>query len=300
MPRLIVNADDFGLTGGINRAVIELHESGALTSATLMASAPRFVEAVAAARLYPSLGVGCHIVLLDGSPVAEPASIPDLLDPKQGPSSTAQFRPVLGAFLRDLTSGRIPRAQIEREATAQIRRLQQAGVNVTHIDTHKHTHIFPPVLDAVMRAARACGIHVIRNPFEPAWSWAASSRAGALRKLQVRTLAQFRGNFLRRVREHNFATTDGSLGVLATGTLDEAELKSILRRLPEGTWELVCHPAYLDEELRATRTRLLGSREIELSALRKLPEILAELATNVTQINFGRLQAPSISATSNH
>ena len=90
-----MNADDLGLTGGINRAVVDLHRAGALTSTTLMAAAPQFDEAVALAKQHSRLGVGCHIVLVDGVPIAEPASITSLLDSAQGPTS---FRHALGDF----------------------------------------------------------------------------------------------------------------------------------------------------------------------------------------------------------
>jgi predicted glycoside hydrolase/deacetylase ChbG (UPF0249 family) len=226
--------------------------------------------------------VGCHIVLVDGSPVSDPATISSLLD-------SGSLRATLGAFVRDVLIGRISRAEMEREATAQIVRLQQAGVKVTHIDTHKHTHMFPPVLDAVTRAANACGVRIIRNPFEPIWSVAATPKPDPFRKLQVRLLDGFRGHFLRLVREREFATTDGCLGVLATGTLDETTLDSILHRMPSGTWELVCHPAYLDDELRSTRTRLQQSRQVELSALQSVPDVLAQMGIDVTQIHFGQL-----------
>lgn len=285
MRRLIVNADDFGLTSGINRAVIDLHNTGALDSATLMASSPRFDEAVALAKQHGSLGVGCHVVLVDGVPVADPSSVSSLLNPTGNPSQPG-FRPALGAFVGDLFLGRIARADIERETIAQILRLQHAGVPVTHVDTHKHTHMFPAVLDAVTRAAAACGIHAIRNPFEPAWSVRATPNPAPLRMLQVRFLSGFRGHFLRLMQEREFATTDGCLGVLATGSLDEAALRAILNRVPEGTWELVCHPAYMDDELRTACTRLQESRPVELSALRSLPKILAR---DVKQTHFGRL-----------
>ena len=237
MRRLIVNADDFGLTCGVNRAVVDLHRAGALTSATLMAVSPRFDEAVALAAEEPTLGVGCHIVLVDGSPVADPASIPSLLASPRPTDAAAKFRLTLGEFVRDLALGRIQSADIEREATAQIKKLQQAGIAVTHIDTHKHTHIFPTVLDAVLRAAAACGIRAIRSPFEPAWSLRATRGASATRRLQVQALGTFRGNFLRRVHERRFATTDGCLGVLATGILNQTTLQSILRSMSEGTWQ---------------------------------------------------------------
>lgn len=289
MRRLIVNADDFGLTGGINRAVVDLNAAGALTSATLMAASPHFSEAVSLTRKQPSLGMGCHIVLLDGSPVADPESVPTLLNAASYRSGESFFRPTLGQFVRDLSLGRIGLQDIEREATAQIIRMQQAGVVVTHIDTHKHTHMFPTVLDAVTRAASACGIHAIRNPFEPEWSIVATPDSTLIRRSQVRFLRIFHKNFLRLIHKRKFTTTDGCLGVVATGTLDNRALRSIVNRLPEGTWELVCHPAYVDDELRVTPTRLKESRAVELAALQSLPGILTGLSDHVEQIHFGQL-----------
>src|SRR5271154_5842107 len=96
-PRLIINADDFGLTPGINRAVAELHQAHVLTSATLMATGPAFDDAVAIARANPTLGVGCHIVLTDGVPVLPPKDIPTLIGPDR-----KTFRPSLISFLKAL------------------------------------------------------------------------------------------------------------------------------------------------------------------------------------------------------
>src|SRR5580692_2755261 len=136
--RLILNADDFGLTRGINRAIAELHTAGALTSATLMANGPAFSDAVEIARAYPTLGVGCHVVLTDGTPLSPPETIPTLIGP-----DGKNFRPSLGRFFRNAMLGKINEADIAREATAQIQRLQHAGIAITHLDTHKHTHILP-------------------------------------------------------------------------------------------------------------------------------------------------------------
>ena len=159
-PRLIVNADDFGLTPGINRAIAALHDAGAVTSATLMANGPAFEDAVALARARPTLGVGCHVVLTDGTPVCSPRTIPSLMA-RDGHS----FRPSLGSFLAALLTYHIDPGDIEREAVAQIRRLQQAGVPVTHLDTHKHTHAFPAVTRALLAAARAHRDRLDPQPF---------------------------------------------------------------------------------------------------------------------------------------
>ncbi len=267
MGRLILNADDFGLTAGVNRAIIELHRAGFLTSTTLMAKAAATEEAIELARSTPSLGVGCHVVLVDGEPVLPMLELPALVD-----SRTCRFHPKLGAFLTRLFSGRIRCAEIEAEAAAQIALLQSRGLRLTHIDTHKHTHMFPAVLRPVLRAAKAAGIRTVRNPFEPAWSLSATPRAPFIRRIEVRLLRLLEPTFRRIVAEEGFTTTDGAIGVLATGTLDAATVRALLRSLPPGTWELVSHPGTNDADLAQAHTRLLASRETERQALRTVKE----------------------------
>jgi chitin disaccharide deacetylase len=260
--RLIINADDFGFTRGVNRAVMELHEAGVLPSATLMACAPATEEAIALALQTPSLGVGCHVVLVDGQPALDPHRIPTLVDHRTG-----QFHTALGSFLRRLLVGRISPADIEAEAAAQIAQLQRRGLRLTHIDTHKHTHMFPAVLRPLLRAAHAAGIRAVRNPFEPPWSRLATSNAPLARRIQVALLHRLEPAFQRIVAENGFVTTSGSLGVLATGTLDAISLRSLLNAIPAGTWELVTHPGYNDSDLGNANTRLKASRENEREAL---------------------------------
>ncbi len=271
MGRLILNADDFGLTAGVNRAVIELIRAGVLTSASLMARAVSTNEAIELALATPSLGVGCHVILVDGEPVLHARNLPTLVDPRTG-----RFHPTLGIFLKLLLTGRIRSSEIEAETAAQIALLQRRGLRLSHIDTHKHAHIFPAVLRPVLRAARTAGIRSVRNPFEPPWSLRATHRAPWIRRAQVRLLRLLEPAFLRIVAEEGFTTTDGVIGVLATGTLDSTTVNSLLRKLPEGTWELVTHPGYNDSDLAQARTRLLASRETEretLLALEQFPEI---------------------------
>lgn len=267
MKLLIVNADDFGVTAGVNRSVMELHHAGAVTSATLMATGAAFNDAVSLARESPAPGIGCHVVLVDGEPVLPGREIHSL-----APAGEA-FRPALSAFVADLLRGRIREADIEREATAQIRRLQAAGVHVTHVDTHKHAHMFPRVLRPLLRAAVVCGVSAVRNPFEPDWALAATLKASPLRRWQVKLLRTQRRSFLNAVRDYGLATTDGAVGVLATGSLDQQTLASLLAAIPEGTWELVCHPGYDDAALQQVRTRLRASRQVEHDALlRTVPQ----------------------------
>lgn len=268
---MIVNADDFGLTAGVNRAIIELHHAGVLTSTTLMAKASATPEAIELARATPTLGVGCHVVLVDGEPVLPPREIPTLVDAKTG-----MFPSALSTVLMRLFTGRIQQAEIEAEASAQISSLQDRGIHLTHVDTHKHTHMFPPVLRAVLRAARAAGVRAVRNPFEPEWAVNATPRAPLLRSAEVMALRRFGPFFRKMIAREDVATTDGTISVAGTGMLDAAAVRSLLQKLPSGTWELVTHPGYNDADLARVRTRLRESREIErnaLHAIRDFPEL---------------------------
>jgi chitin disaccharide deacetylase len=262
VPRLIVNADDFGIAPGVNRAILELHAAEILTSATLMAQAPATEEAVKMALAMPTLGVGCHIVLVDGTPVSEARSIPSLIHGDNG-----AFHPTLGNILKRLYTARIRASEVEAEAAAQIALLQSYGLRLSHVDTHKHLHMFPAILRPVLRAAKAAGIGAIRNPFEPLWSLNATTDAPELRRAEIVLLRRFESKFRRIVAEEGFTTTDGAVGVLATGTVNIATVNALIAAMPEGTFEFVSHPGYRDEQLTRMNTRLLESREIERNAL---------------------------------
>jgi hopanoid biosynthesis associated protein HpnK len=279
--RLILNADDFGLTSGVNRAILELHHAGVLTSASLMARDEATDEAIELALATPSLGVGCHVVLVDGEPVLRAQNLPTLVDPRMG-----RFHQTLSVFLKLLLTERIRSSEIEAETAAQIALLQKRGLRLTHIDTHKHAHMFPAVLRPVLRAAQAAGIRAVRNPFEPAWSLRATRGAPWIRRAQVQLLRLLEPAFRRIVAEEGFTTTEGALGVLATGTLDSKTVSSLLRNIPAGTWELVTHPGYNDSDLAQAHTRLLASRETERQALLAL-----ELFPEIERISFADLHS---------
>ena len=292
MLRLIVNADDFGLTAGVNRAILQCHTQGIVTSATLMANASAFTDAVAMAHQSPDLGVGCHLVLVDGTPLAPTASIPSLLEPA---SPTSGFRRKLWKFALAAVRGKISSHEVEIEASAQIARLLQAGIQVSHVDCHKHTHMFPAVLEGVLRAAANHGIRAIRNPFEPSFARpAAVSRRNAIRSAETAILRQaYVQPFRNLVTQYGFVTTDGSLGVTVTGTLNPDSFDQTIRALPpDGTYELVCHPGYNDADLAAAGTRLLQSREIERAVLSS-PQTRQLLdSAHITLTNFFDLLHP--------
>ena len=228
-----------------------------------MANGAAFDDAVAIAHQHPTLGVGCHIVLTDGIPLSPPETIPTLLGP-----DGRTFRPSLASFFLAALTGRIDPQDIAHEAQAQIARLQQNGIAPTHLDTHKHTHILPGVARPLLAVAEHLGIPAIRNPFEPAWS-IALGKSPLLRRLQLGIIAHFRPRFLAlpQIRDGRIVTTDGTLGVSATGNLNTETLTKTLAAMPEGLWELVCHPGYNDRDLDAITTRLRDTREIERAAL---------------------------------
>ena len=267
MRRLIVNADDFGLTSGVNRAILEAHTRGIVTSTTLMAKGSVFANAAELAKKAPYLSIGCHVVLVDGAPAAAPGTVPTLA------GSPGQFRRGLGDFAISCMRGRIRAGEIEAEATAQIQILQSAGIRVSHVDTHKHTHLFPQVLNPLLRAAKACGIRAIRNPLEPIPLTRVAGQPSLWKRWsQVRVLNRIAGGFRDAVRDAGMIAPDGTLGVVVTGVMDERLLRGILERIPDGTWELVCHPGYDDGDLACAGTRLRASRVKELEILTS-PEV---------------------------
>lgn len=292
MRQLIVNADDFGLTSGVNRGIVEAHCQGIISSTTLMANSVAFDEAVEAARSLPKLSVGCHVVLTDGAPVSPPGAVDTLLAIRS--NEPEKFFASLSAFAARATLGGFDREQLVAEITAQIRKIQATGLEVTHLDSHKHTHIFPEILNAMLRAARICGVRAIRSPFVPMKAIRAQQLAGRRVLLkrygQVRVLNTFAGHFRRQTKRAGLRAPDGVIGMIETGAMDSALLRQALTSLPEGTWELVCHPGYADADLRAVHTRLVESREQERNLLTspELKEFLEEQTIRV--INYREFQ----------
>jgi len=259
--RLIVNADDFGLTPGVNRAILEAHAHGVVTSATLMANAAGFDEAVRLTKSSPALSVGCHVMLVDGAPVSNPSEIPTLTD-------SGKFGTRLTGFAMRAVGGSINPAEIETEVAAQVSKLQAAGIQPSHVDTHKHTHMFPQILRPLLRAAKAWGVRAVRNPFGRFAFSAVLGRPKLWKRYgELMLLNPLARSFLRSVQAEGMLTPDGSVGVAATGSLDEKLFRQIVENLPEGTWEFVSHPGYNDAALDRVRTRLRQSRERELQIL---------------------------------
>ena len=294
MRRFIVNADDFGMTPGINRAIVEAHQQGIVTSATLMANARAFDDAVEKAQRVAAhkapFSVGCHVVLLDGEPLSPAGRIPTLLERSNG---AVRFRDQLSRFALAALRGKLNPLEVEAEAAAQLQRLQQAGIILSHFDTHKHAHMFPSVLRPLLRAAKALRVPAVRNPFGRVFPLPLGRILGDLklwkRFAEMSVLRNFAAGFRREVAAHGLRTTDGSFGVLVTGTLTLKLFQEIAGSIPEGTWEFVCHPGYNDADLDKVRTRLRASREQELEVLTSPEAMQALQRRGVKLISYDEL-----------
>ena len=239
MKKLVVNADDFGFTRDVNRGIVEAHRNGILTATTLMATGAAFDDAVRLSREYPLLDVGCHLVLVGDPP----------------------FPRTVGQLTKAIGLGRI---RIYEEMATQVKRILDAGIVPTHLDTHKHTHLLPPVLEAVAKISEHFKIRWVRRPFDMPAVYAG---VPVVKRLTAKGMAGMHGHFSRVLVRHGCRFTDYFSGFQITGRYDAAMLASLIRSLPEGSTEFMCHPGVCTEELRNATTRLRESREQELQAL---------------------------------
>lgn len=263
--QLVVNADDFGFTPNVNSGIVEAHRGGILTAATLMANGEAFEDAVRLALRTPTLDIGCHLVLIGGTSLATgrplPLTVPQLV--------------------RSLARGGI---EPYEEMAAQVRRILQAGLRPTHLDTHKHTHLAPPVLQAVARIGAEFGIPWIRRPFD------FPLKAAGSRRLLNAAMGLLRPYFRRVLALHGCRATGHFAGFGITGRFRTAELVELMAAIPEGTTELMCHPGRCGEALRRAPTRLKQSREAELEALVS-PEVRAAVARHgIELVNYAGLR----------
>jgi predicted glycoside hydrolase/deacetylase ChbG (UPF0249 family) len=243
---LIVNADDFGFTSDVNRGIVDAHREGILTATTLMANGAAFDDAVALAHANPTLDIGCHLVLIGGNSVVDPS--------RALPGS-------IPALVAALARGEL---SVHAELDAQVRKILDAGLRPSHLDTHKHTHLLPPVLTVVARLSRDYRIPWVRRPFD------FPLQGGSVplsRRVLSDSLSFARGRFHRVLTAHQCRTTDHFAGFRLTGHLHTEDLVSLLGALPEGVTEFMTHPGYCTEELQAARTRLKQSRQTELAVL---------------------------------
>ena len=265
MRLLVINADDLGYAPGVNRGILEAHAAGTVTSTSIMVNAPAFAEAVELVRRdAPRLGVGLHLDLVGGAPLA---NVPSLVDP-----TTGRFHH-LDVLARRALAGQIDAADVRRECEAQLAALAAVGMVPTHLDSHRHAHAMPGILPAVAAVAHDAGIRVVRRPLDrlsildpvasakmlvmhTAWTAALIGVAPAHRATLSRA-PHFRGIAMQGmpdIRDRLLATLD---------------------QLPLGVTEIMVHPGY-DDEVLAAQDPLRTERETDLAALRD-PAVKARL-----------------------
>ena len=229
--RLVVNADDFGLSRAISRGILRAHRDGIVTSTSLLGNCADLDGARALLAEAPNLGVGVHLALVEGAPVADPARVPSLLTP------SGRFMARGAEFIAAWTKRQIDPADVEREFDAQVARVRAAGIAIDHLDTHHHLGFLPMVGRSVEAVARRHNIGAIRSAVEsPTLSWVTDPRrgikAGVLTGLGWLTRRQL------GARRHSAQ----SWGYVESGRLDEVRVLEIIGRLGPGTHELICHP----------------------------------------------------------
>lgn len=275
--RLVVNADDFGFTAGVNRGILEAFEAGALRSASIMVGTPGFDDAARATRLARGrLGVGLHLTLTNGRPLTK---CPSLVH-----GSVGALAPLRTLLWRAVT-GRIVATEVADECTAQIERCRAAGLRLTHLDGHQHVHTLPVICDAVRAVARRERIRFWRRPRERI----RIRRDGSHRLLQRLAIAALARNVPHDSTSPGPRTTDYFAGGGLLGAPDvDARLLQIFDTLPNGTTELMVHPGYVDGPLPGDDGYTEG-RERELRALTS-PEVLARLHRGDIELtHFGAL-----------
>ena len=259
--RLIVTADDFGLTRGVNAAVVLAHREGIVTAASLMTTGPAFESAVALAKTNPGLDVGLHFNLTEGRPASDPMDVPSLATP-----DGFRYNHPLGLAIA-IVQERVRVADLEREIPSQCERMLNSGLRISHVDGHKHVHVIPVVRRLLGTVLPDYGVKAIRKVIE---------RMPGLRSLlfkNYRTCAQVfeQYMFAKMVaaiwRQPPFVTPDYFYGITQTGFLDFGAFANIVHDLKGGISELMCHPGYADAELDRMPTRLRSQRESELELL---------------------------------
>jgi predicted glycoside hydrolase/deacetylase ChbG (UPF0249 family) len=235
--RLIVNADDFGLSEAVNRAVIEAHVNGIVTSTSIMAGGAAFEHAADLAARCPTLDVGVHLTLTELRPVAE--SVPSLV------GADGKFEPHATELAKRRLRGAIALTDVHKELDAQIRRARAHGVRPTHLDGHQHVHVLPGVARVVAELARVNGIRAVRVPTERMRGYMLKDPGNVKRLAEQIALGVF-GTLspLRHLRR-----VDRFVGFYFGGRLNEQNLRTVLERLPVGkTVELMCHPGSDDPQ----------------------------------------------------
>lgn len=238
MKKLIVTADDFGLSWGVNDAIEESHRRGVLSSASLMVGARAAIDAVARARRLPSLRVGLHLVLVNGTPVSPPQTIPDLVD-QRGQLSPRLFMAGVRFFFRPRV-----RQQLEKEVRAQFQAFRNTGLSLDHLNCHNHMHLHPTVGGLILKVGREFGLKAVRYPCEPVYpSWRASRKALGRKCLSWIFLRPWLAILRKQLGRAGVRSNHFVFGMNDSGNMNLDLVLRFIQYLPSGVTEIYFHPA---------------------------------------------------------
>ena len=284
---LIVNADDFGLSPGINAGIVEGYEKGILTSASIMVNAPAFGEAVNLAHAHEGLGIGVHLNILRGKSVLPPAEIPSLVD------SAGRFLRSPISLCCDILRKEVDLEQLSNEFSAQIERGLEAGLRLTHLNSEKHVHMYPPIFARVVHLADQYGIRAVR------WTGQYPSARDLIqlsRRSYKDLLVSLCARLCRKPLDGSAVIcNDHFYGLLETGSLTAEGFRGILPQLEDGVTEVMCHPGYVGPDLEEAfwtmgTSSLVASRALELQTVTD-PTLRADIETaGVRLIHYGDIQ----------
>jgi hopanoid biosynthesis associated protein HpnK len=230
LKRVIVTADDFGISTPVNEAIEDAYRHGILTTTCLMVGAPAADDAVRRAKQIPKMGVGLHLVIVCGRPILPASQVPDLVD-ALGRFDTNLFRAGVRYFFLPHV-----RRQLAREIRAQFEAFSKTGLSLDHVNAHKHLHIHPTVFSMILRIGKDYGLRAIRIPFEPLPPQGKVSVAEHFVGMWISLMR-------RRAARYEIRVNDRMYGLRDTGRMNLERLKPILESLPYGVSEVVCHPA---------------------------------------------------------
>lgn len=256
---IIINADDFGLCEGVNRAIAEAHKNGILTSTTLMTNMPSAEEAIKIAKQLPTLGVGIHLNLTQGQPLSNEPLVRMLTN------TNGEFAYSANKLAwNSLVSSKF-RAAIKAELAAQIQWAIDRGIKPTHLDSHKHIHSFPSIYKIVCSLAKQFNINAIRFTYEPTRvfypPWPSSDKDGPKRTRLTRIMAR-----INRLQNPKFLKTKATYGIAHTGKIDINFFKALVSEPLLASAEVITHPGFT-EGLEKFKTRLVESRKLEFDTL---------------------------------
>ena len=237
MIKLIVHADDFGISEKVNLGILEAYTKGILTSTSLMANGKAFEHAVEICKTFPGMDIGVHLTLVEENPVSAINEVSSLIN------EDGRFYKKFIEFSKSYFIGRINFQELQKELDAQIMRVRESGVNISHLDSHQHIHMLPKILKITIDLAIKYNIPFIRFPREIPVLGMFLNRDQLIRVFEMLVLNSFCmfGKFNNTLRTDHFA------GFFFSGNLNKQNLMNLIRNLPlTGTCELMCHPGFDD------------------------------------------------------